>query len=115
MGPVRRIGSNPPGGGSNADEHFHELVGSSSFWIYLTPNTRLKGYEQFRRQVESSGCTIDLANDAPINLGGDYPAIKIAARDETLVPVDVLKLAHRWAHRNDLLHSFFKPALPGLS
>lgn len=105
----RRRGSNPAFGGSNADEHFHELAGSSGLWIYLTHNKRLKGYDELKRQVEASGCTIGLADDAPINAGRSYEALRIATASGALLPDEVLRQAHRWAHRHNFLHSFFKP------
>jgi hypothetical protein len=111
---ARRRGSNPQLGGSNADDHLHELAGSSGFWIYLTPNKRLKGYDELQRQVEALGCTIGLANDAPVNPGKGYQALKIASETQTLLPPEVLRLAHRWAHRHNFLHSFFKPAIRGV-
>jgi len=111
---ARRKGSNPRLGGPNADDHFQELVGSSGFWIYLTPNKRLKGYDEFRQQVEAQGCTIGIADDAPVDPGKGYQALKIAPETQTLLPVEVLRLAHRWAHRHNFLHSFFKPSFPGL-
>lgn len=110
----RRRGSNPVLGGSNADEHFYELAGSSSLWIYLTHNKRLKGYDELKRQAEASGCTIGLADDAPVNPGRSYQALKIAAAPGALLPAEVLKQAHRWAHRHNFLHSFFKPPYKGL-
>jgi hypothetical protein len=114
--PVARLGSNPPSGRSNADEHFHELVGSNGLWIYLPPQTPLVGlggYDRLRADVASRGCTIDVALDAPVDLGMEYVQLKIASRLEPLIPDDVLKLAHRWAHNHDFLHSFFKPTSPG--
>jgi hypothetical protein len=60
---IERRGANPALDGSNADEHLHELAGSSSLWIYLTPNRRIKGYEELKRKVEVSGCTIGSAED----------------------------------------------------
>jgi hypothetical protein len=106
---MRRKGSNPASGGSNADEHFHELAGSTSLWVYLTPNKRLKGYDELKRQVEAAGCLIGLADDAPIAAGRSYQALKIAAGPGGLLPAEVLRQAHRWAHRHNFLHSFFKP------
>jgi hypothetical protein len=35
---ARRKGSNPASGGSNADDHLSDLVGSNAIWIYLAPN-----------------------------------------------------------------------------
>jgi hypothetical protein len=108
------MGSNPASGRSNANEHFHEMVGSSGFWIYLTPNIPLTGYDRLREQLEARDCLITVAADAPVDLGANYPQLKVVSRTETLIPEDVLKLVHRWAHGRDFLHSFFKPAFPGL-
>jgi hypothetical protein len=111
---ARRRGSNPAIGGSSADDHVHELAGSSRLWIYLTPNKRLKGYEELKRRVEAFGGTMGPADDAPIAPGKSYEALKIAAAPGTILPDDLLKEAHRWAHRHNFLHSFFKPQLRGL-
>jgi hypothetical protein len=111
---MRRRGSNPAVGGSNADDHVHELAGSSSLWVYLTPNKRLKGYDELKRRVEAAGCTMGLADDAPVAPGGSYQALKIAAAPGTLLPGEVLREVHRWAHRHNFLHSFFKPQFSGL-
>jgi hypothetical protein len=111
---ARRRGSNPAFGTSNADEHADELVGSSRLWIYLPPNKRLKGYDELKRRVEASGCTMGLADDAPIDPGNGYHALQIAAAQGTVLPGEVLKQAHRWAHRHNFLHSFFKPPFSGL-
>jgi hypothetical protein len=110
----RRLGSNPPSGRNNADEHFHELVGSNGLWIYLPPNTPLlglPGYDRLREDVAARDCSIGVALDAPVDLGMAYVQLKIAARGEPLIPEELLRLAHRWAHSHDFLHSFFKPAL----
>ena len=106
---ARRRGSNPLLGGSNADEHVPELLGSSRLWIYLARGKRLKGYDELKRQVEASGCTIGPADDAPVHAGGTYETLKIAAASGALLPDGVVKQAHRWAHRHNFLHSFFKP------
>src|SRR5262245_44427095 len=110
----RPMGSNPASGRNNADEHYQELVGSSGFWIYLTPKIKVVGLERLKKQVEESGCTIDFALDAPVNLGPAYQQLKIWPVHVQLIPEDLLKQAHRWAHRHDFLHSFFKPTFPGL-
>ena len=106
---MRRRGSNPAVGGPNADDHVHDLFGSSRLWIYLLPNKRLKNYDELKQRVEAAGCTIGLADDAPVDPGGSYQALKIAASPGGLLPDDLLKQAHRWAHRHNFLHSFYKP------
>lgn len=110
---ARRRGSNPRFGGPNADEHLQDLAGSSALWIYLTKNLRLKGAEELKRLVESQGCEIGFADDAPVNPGKGYQQLKIVAPAGALLPVGVLKEAHRWAHRLNLLHSFYKPGYGG--
>jgi hypothetical protein len=106
---ARRRGSNPSQGGSNADDHVQDLAGSSALWIYLRPNLRMKGAEELKALVESRGCAIGFADDAPVNPGKGFQQLKIVAPGGTLLPPDVVKEAHRWAHRLNLLHSFFKP------
>ncbi len=106
---ARRKGSNPQFGGSNADEHLHDLAGSSEFWVYLTPNKRLRGYDEFKQLVVSRGCSIGLADDAPVNPGKSYQQLKIGAPPGGLLPLEVVREAHRWAHRHNFLHSFYRP------
>lgn len=106
---ARRRGSNPAVGGSNADEHVQDLAGSSALWIYLRSTTRLKGAEELKQLVESFGCAIGFANDAPVDPGKGYQQLKVVAPGGALLPPTVLKEAHRWAHRHNLLHSFYKP------
>lgn len=110
---ARRRGSNPPVGGSNADEHLQDLAGSSAVWVYLTRNQRLKGAEELKRLVEAHGCQIGFADDAPVNPGKGFQQLKIVAPGGALLPPEVLKETHRWAHRLNLLHSFFKPGYGG--
>lgn len=52
---------------------------------------------------------IGLATDAPVDVGKGFQQLKIGARPGTLLPPEVLQEAHRWAHRHNFLHSFFKP------
>ncbi|MSQ24491.1 MAG: hypothetical protein EXR58_08120 [Chloroflexi bacterium] len=106
---ARRKGSNPQFGGPNADDHLKDLLGSTSVWIYLTPNKRLKGFEELQRLVEARGFSVGLADDAPVNPGKSFQQLKIAAPSGALLPVDILRETHRWAHRHNFLHSFYKP------
>jgi hypothetical protein len=106
---ARRKGSNPASGGSNADDHLRDLVGSNAIWIYLTPNKRLKGFDDLRQLVESRGYLIGLATDAPIAMGKGYQQLKIGTGGASPLPTDIVRAAHRWAHRHNFLHSFFKP------
>jgi hypothetical protein len=106
---ARRRGSNPQSGGPNADDHVQDLAGSNSLWIYLTPNKRIKGAEELKRLVESSGCAIGFSNDAPVIPGKAYQSLKVVAPPGQLLPPHILREAHRWAHRHNFLHSFYKP------
>ena len=106
---ARRKGSNPASGGSNADDHLSDLVGSNAIWIYLTPNKRLKGFDDLQQLVESRGYLIGIATDAPVDLGKGYKQLKIGTGGASPLPTDIVREAHRWAHRHNFLHSFFKP------
>src|SRR5579871_3612773 len=106
---ARRKGSNAETGGTNPDDHLQELTGSIALWIYLAPNRRLKGYDALKAQVEALGCRIEPAEDAPVLVGKRYPTVKLTEVSGDLLPPEVLKQAHRWAHRNNFLHSFYIP------
>ena len=105
-----RQGSQGPGGG-NGDDHFDEMTGSRELTIYLAPNKRLKGYVELRAFVEAQGCRMGQVEGDRLLPGKGYTAVRITCR-EGLIPEEVLRRAHRWAHRRNYLHRFFKP-LPG--
>ncbi|MBM3940623.1 MAG: hypothetical protein FJ318_06995 [SAR202 cluster bacterium] len=97
-------------GGERADDHFHELAGTRDFYIYLTPNKKLSGYEQLRSLATAGGCTVVVTDEAPAMPGKGYKAVKITVA-KGLLPEPVLRQAHRWAHARNFLHSFYKPAM----
>ncbi len=110
---TRRKGSNPELGGPNADDHLQDLAGSSAVWIYFTAKLPLKGAEELKRLIESLGCEIGFADDAPVNPGKGFQQLKIVAPPGALLPPMALRESHRWAHRHNLLHSFYKPPYRG--
>jgi hypothetical protein len=96
------------GGHGNGNDHVDELMGSTELYIYQTPNKRMKGYEGLKMFVEAEGCEIIFTADAPPELG-NYETMRITHKRGEKIPDAVLKRAHSWAHRQNFLHSFFKP------
>ena len=90
-----------------ADEHVHEVLGSRDFWVYVTPKSKPKGYEDLKYLL-NEGCKVDVSDTAPMLPAKGYKAIKVTHDGEILTD-DVVKRAHRWAHQRNYLHSFFKP------
>jgi hypothetical protein len=95
-------------GADVADEHFHEMVGSRDFYIYVTPHIKPKGYESLKAFLVNEGCQVDVSDEAPMLPAKDYKAVKVTAGGK-IIADNVLKRAHRWAHQRNYLHSFFKP------
>ena len=96
------------GGRGNGNDHFDELVGSVEFYVYQTPGRRVKGFDSLKLYAEGEGCELLYTADAPPELA-DYETLRITHRRAEPIPDAVLKRAHSWAHRNNFLHSFFKP------
>ncbi len=94
--------------GGRGDDHFRDLVGSRDFYIYLTPNRKVKGWAEVKTLAEAEGCEVRRAEDAPYVPGQRYGAVLITVHGG-LIPEAVLRKAHRWAHQRNFLHSFFKP------
>jgi hypothetical protein len=91
-----------------ADEHVHEVLGSRDFWVYVTPKSKPKGYEDLKAYLLEQGCMVDVSDTAPMLPAKGYKAIKITRVGENLTD-DVVRRTHRWAHQRNYLHSFFKP------
>ena len=93
------------------DDHFFQLVGANRLSIFIPPNSKIKGYKELLRALESSGCMVTYPSRSPEVLrelpGSQYTAINI----ESITQIDdeALQVAHRWAHKRNLLHSFFIP------
>ena len=101
------------GGRGNGNDHFDELVGSTEFYVYQTPGRRIKGFDSLKLYAEAEGCELLYTAEAPPELS-DHETLRITnpggpGRRAEPIPDAVLKRAHSWAHRNNFLHSFFKP------
>ena len=73
------------------------------------PEQAAEGIRRLAQLVESRGYLIGLATDAPVALGQGYKQLKIGTGGASPLPTDIVREAHRWAHRHNFLHSFFKP------
>ena len=96
------------GGRGNGDDHVDELLGATELYVYQTPNRRPKGYETLKLYLESQGCEVVFTADAPPELA-KHETMRITHKSAEPIPPAVVKRAHSWAHRNNYLHSFFKP------
>ena len=101
------------GGRGNGNDHFDELVGSTEFYVYQTPGRRVKGFDSLKLYAEAEGCELLYTAEAPPELS-DHETLRITnpggpGRRAEPIPDAVLKRVHSWAHRNNFLHSFFKP------
>jgi hypothetical protein len=96
------------GGRGNGNDHLEDLLGSSELYIYRPPGGRMKGFDGLKLFAESESCEIIFTMDAPPELK-DYETIKITNSNTKTIPDHVVKRGHSWAHRNNFLHSFFKP------
>ena len=96
------------GGRGNGNDHFDELVGSTEFYVYQRPGRRVKGFDSLKLYVQAEGCELLYTADAPPELS-DHETLRITHRSAEPIPDAVLKRTHSWAHRNNFLHSFFKP------
>jgi hypothetical protein len=95
-------------GAEVAADHVHEVLGSRDFWVYVTPNSKPKGYDGLKSYLVKEGCEVEVSDTAPMLPAKGYKAIKVTRAGEILAD-DVVKRAHRWAHERNYLHSFFKP------
>jgi hypothetical protein len=97
-------------GSEVAADHVHEVLGSRDFWIYVTPNSKPKGYDTLKSYLLAQGCNVDVSGTAPMLPAKGYKAIKVTdASSGSILSDDVVTRAHRWAHQRNYLHSFFKP------
>ena len=101
-----RVGSGK--GVQVADEHFHEVAGSRDFYVYVTPHSKPKGYEELKSYLLAEGCEVQVSDEAPMLPAKGYKAVKVTASGK-IISDELLKRAHRWAHQRNYLHSFFKP------
>ena len=94
-------------GSGVANEHFHDMIGSTEFYVYRHPNRRIKGYGALKAHLDTHGCeVVDMAE--PSNpVGERYETIRITNKGNE-IPVPLLRRAHSWAHQRNLLHMFYK-------
>ena len=96
------------GGHGTGDDHVDEVLGSTEFDIFITPNKRAKGYQTLSQFLESEGCQVTFPADSENRPGPRYQVVKITSYGKETSP-SALRRAHRWAHQRNFLHSFFKP------
>jgi hypothetical protein len=97
------------GSGTDVEEaHYDEVLGSSEFYIYITPNKKPKGYLELKKSLESIGCKVEYPVGTVHKPGPGYQVIKITMNERT-IPDEVLRQSHKWAHHRNFLHSFFRP------
>ena len=97
------------GSGVNVEvEHFDEVLGSSEFFIYIPPNKSPKQYPALNQAMADLRCDVEFPAYSPYAPGEHYQSIKITMQG-AIIPDAGLRRAHRWAHKQNFLHSFFKP------
>ena len=75
---------------------------------HIGPNSKVKGFPGMKLYVESQECDVIFTADAPPELA-NYDTVRITYKKAGPIPDPVVKRGHSWAHRNNFLHSFFKP------
>jgi hypothetical protein len=103
-----RHGSQGPEGG-NGDDHLDEMLGSAHFTIYISIRKKLKGYLDLKRFVENQDCAIIPIFSDQNSTDTGYETVKIIMKEGSTIPFPVIEYAHRWAHKRNYLHGFFKP------
>ena len=93
-----------------ADEHFEEILGSTEFCVFVTPNKKTNGLDGLTRFLESDGSSVEYPSHSEQSPGDRYKVIKIT-KQGTEISRPSLRRAHNWAHRRNFLHSFFRPLI----
>jgi hypothetical protein len=96
------------GGRGTGNDHLDEIVGATEFFIYQPQNSQAKGFPSLKLFLESQECEIIFTAEAPLELAR-YETMRVTQRKAQPIPTPALKRTHSWAHRNNYLHSFFKP------
>ena len=96
------------GGRGTGNDHLDELLGATEFYIYQPPNSKPKGFPSLKLFVESQECQVVFTAGAPPEMA-NYETLLITGPNSGPIPDPVVKRGHSWAHRNNFLHSFFKP------
>ncbi len=89
-------------------EHYDEVLGSSEFYIYISPNKKPKGYLELKKYLESLGAKVEYPVITDNKPSPGHQVIRITM-DHTVMPDPVLLRSHKWAHHLNFLHSFFRP------
>ena len=93
------------------DDHLFELEGVDRLTIFVAPHTKMKGYRDLKARLEELGCQVAYPSTSPVvareSPGPRYTAVNIEAPNG--IPPEAVREAHRWAHKRDMLHSFFRP------
>ena len=56
------------GGRGTGEDHVDGMYGCTELFVYLTPNTRPKGYESLKSYLESQDCEVVAGAEAPAEL-----------------------------------------------
>jgi len=96
------------GGRGNGNDHLDEMLGATEFYVYQPPNAKVKGFPSLKLFLESQECQVISTADAPPEMA-NYETVRITYNQAGPIPDPVMKRGHSWAHRNNFLHSFFKP------
>ena len=96
------------GGRGTGNDHLDEMLGATEFYVYQPPNSKAKGFPSLKLFLESQECEVVFTADAPPELA-NYETVRITYKKDGPIPDAVVKRGHSWAHRNNFLHSFFKP------
>jgi len=91
-------------------EHYDEVLGSSEFFVYVTPNKNTRGFESLKSYLQSLNCEVVVAEGSPVQMPERYKSLKITFQG-AIIPDAALRRIHKWAHSRNFLHSFFQPMI----
>ena len=89
-------------------EHYDEVLGSSEFYVYVTPNRKTKGFEALKSYLIAQGCQVEFTTVTPVQMPERYQVVKVTYQ-VGVIPNPALRRVHKWAHGRNFLHSFFQP------
>ena len=91
--------------------HFYDTYECSDNKFIAVGSIEPQFYSELLEKLESVGCIVTYPSKSPEVLrelpSRLYKAINIETEKE--IDYKALQLAHRWAHKRNLLHSFFIP------
>lgn len=68
----------------------------------------MKGYPTLKASLEAEGCQVEYPGYSDLRPNESYSVVAITQNGE-IVSDAALRKAHRWAHKRNFLHSFFRP------